>query len=264
MGPGRAAGGACDAPGEAPVPVTGRRRGRVRRLAAARRRRRLLRRAIRELNRRGVQTVLDSEGLPLRLGVEAEPALVSPNQREAEGLVGQEFRDDEDFVMALHTIADRGVRDVLISLERGALALVRADRVPRRFRAVAPPSRPSRTWGPATSSSQRSSRRGSTARRPATRSERGRLGRRVDAPRRRGALRPARRRAPRQPGVAWTSSRRWRLRRGRRNVVCAAGACWIAPMLRPRSARYARMSGLLSKTSCHRAKRPAHPDDEHP
>jgi 1-phosphofructokinase family hexose kinase len=39
--------------------------------------------AIRELNRRGVQTVLDAEGLPLRLGVEAEPSLVSPNQREA-------------------------------------------------------------------------------------------------------------------------------------------------------------------------------------
>ena len=40
---------------------------------------------------RSVPTVLDSEGEPLRLGVEAEPFLVSPNQREAEGLVGQEF-----------------------------------------------------------------------------------------------------------------------------------------------------------------------------
>ena len=40
--------------------------------------------AIRDLNRRGVQTVLDTEGEPLRLGVDAEPFLVSPNQREAE------------------------------------------------------------------------------------------------------------------------------------------------------------------------------------
>jgi 1-phosphofructokinase/tagatose 6-phosphate kinase len=94
--------------------------------------------AIRELNRRGVQTVLDTEGLPLRLGVEAEPSLVSPNQREAEGLVGQEFRDDEDFVMALQAIADQGARDVLISVEVGAFGLVREERQPRRLRAVAP------------------------------------------------------------------------------------------------------------------------------
>ena len=39
--------------------------------------------AVRELNRRGAQTVLDSEGEPLRHGVQAEPLLVSPNQREA-------------------------------------------------------------------------------------------------------------------------------------------------------------------------------------
>ncbi len=57
--------------------------------------------AIRDLNRRGVQCVLDCEGEPLRVGVEAEPFLVAPNQREAESLVGQEFRADEDFLMAL-------------------------------------------------------------------------------------------------------------------------------------------------------------------
>ncbi len=52
--------------------------------------------AIRDLNRRHVRAALDCEGMPLRLGVEAEPFLVTPNQREAEGLVGQEFGDDED------------------------------------------------------------------------------------------------------------------------------------------------------------------------
>src|SRR5256714_7199119 len=49
--------------------------------------------AVRELTRRHVRAVLDSEGPPLRLGVEAEPFLVSPNEREAEGLVGQELGD---------------------------------------------------------------------------------------------------------------------------------------------------------------------------
>jgi 1-phosphofructokinase/tagatose 6-phosphate kinase len=94
--------------------------------------------AIRELNRRGVQTVLDSEGEPLRLGVQAEPALVSPNQREAEGLVGQEFNEDDDFLVGLDGIADLGARDVLISEESGCWALLHEEREVRRYRAVAP------------------------------------------------------------------------------------------------------------------------------
>jgi fructose-1-phosphate kinase PfkB-like protein len=85
-----------------------------------------------------VQCVLDSEGLPLRLGVEAEPWLVSPNQREAEGLVGQEFNEEEDFLMALETIAEMGARNVIISEESSCFALIRADRKRRRFQAVAP------------------------------------------------------------------------------------------------------------------------------
>src|SRR6185503_17883633 len=71
--------------------------------------------AIRELNRRGVQTVLDSEGLPLRLGADAEPYLVTPNVVEAEGLVGQEFTEEEDYAMALDAIAEIGPRNVLIT-----------------------------------------------------------------------------------------------------------------------------------------------------
>ena len=79
--------------------------------------------AIRDLTRRGVQCVLDCEGEPLRIGVEAEPFLVSPNQREAESLVGQEFSDDEDFVMALEAIADLGARNVLITQETSCFGL---------------------------------------------------------------------------------------------------------------------------------------------
>jgi 1-phosphofructokinase family hexose kinase len=92
--------------------------------------------AIRDLNRRGVQCVLDCEGEPLRIGVEAEPFLVSPNQREAESLVGQEFSDEEDFVMALDAIADLGARNVLITQETSCFGLFREDRRVRRFRAA--------------------------------------------------------------------------------------------------------------------------------
>ncbi|MFN2469957.1 MAG: 1-phosphofructokinase family hexose kinase [Gaiellaceae bacterium] len=93
---------------------------------------------IRELNRRGVQTVLDSEGEPLRLGVEAEPVLVSPNVREAEALVGQEFAQEEDYLHALDRIAELGARNVLITQESGCYALLREERQRRRLRAVAP------------------------------------------------------------------------------------------------------------------------------
>jgi 1-phosphofructokinase family hexose kinase len=91
--------------------------------------------AVRDLSRRGVQCVVDSEGEPLRHAVDAEPFLVSPNQREAESLVGQEFSEDDDFLMALDAIADLGPRNVLITQETSCFGLVREDRTLRRFRA---------------------------------------------------------------------------------------------------------------------------------
>jgi 1-phosphofructokinase/tagatose 6-phosphate kinase len=98
--------------------------------------------AIRELSRREVRVALDTEGDPLRLGLEAEPFLVSPNQREAEGVVGQELEDEDDFLMALETIAERGARNVLITLETGCFALVREGKRSRRYRAIAPQVEP--------------------------------------------------------------------------------------------------------------------------
>jgi 1-phosphofructokinase/tagatose 6-phosphate kinase len=91
---------------------------------------------VRDLNRRQVSTVLDSEGMALRRGVEAEPFLVAPNQSEAESLAGQEFNDDEDFLMALDAIADIGARNVLITTEDGCFALLREERAVRRLHAV--------------------------------------------------------------------------------------------------------------------------------
>src|SRR5215210_5683232 len=94
--------------------------------------------AIRDLNRRHVPAALDCDGEPLRCGVEAEPSLVTPNQSEAESLVGHEFHDEEDFQLALQRIAERGARNVIITREHGCVALLRADREERRLRAVAP------------------------------------------------------------------------------------------------------------------------------
>jgi 1-phosphofructokinase/tagatose 6-phosphate kinase len=91
--------------------------------------------AIREANRRGVATVLDSEGEPLRLGVEGEPYLVTPNVREAEQLVGHEFGSDDDLAAALDEIAALGARNVVITRDDGCVALFREDRAETRLEA---------------------------------------------------------------------------------------------------------------------------------
>ena len=91
--------------------------------------------AIRDLNRRGVRTVLDAEGEPLRRGTDAEPFLVSPNQGEAEDLVGQELSDQQDFVFALEEICELGARNVLITQASGCYALLRANRQKTAFHA---------------------------------------------------------------------------------------------------------------------------------
>ena len=97
---------------------------------------------IRELSKRQVPTVLDAEGEPLRLGLEAEPFLVSPNQREAEALVGQEFYEHQDFSFALEHIAELGARNVLITNETGCFARLREGRKTRRYRVLAPQVEP--------------------------------------------------------------------------------------------------------------------------
>jgi 1-phosphofructokinase/tagatose 6-phosphate kinase len=94
--------------------------------------------AIRDLTRRDVRVVLDSEGEPMQIGVPAGPFLVSPNQREAEQLVGQELEEDADFLMALDAIAEMGARNVLITIENGCFALLRLGRKTVRLRAYAP------------------------------------------------------------------------------------------------------------------------------
>ncbi len=94
--------------------------------------------AIQFLSRKGISAALDCDGEPLRLGLEAEPFLVSPNQREAEAVVGHEFHDDEDFALALDQIAAAGARNVIISTESGCFALIREERVAHSYRVVSP------------------------------------------------------------------------------------------------------------------------------
>jgi 1-phosphofructokinase family hexose kinase len=93
---------------------------------------------VRELNRGQLLAVVDAEGEPLSQAVEAEPYLVSPNQQEAEALVGHEFVDEEDLAAGLDEIAELGARNVIITLPTGCYALLREDRTELRVRAVSP------------------------------------------------------------------------------------------------------------------------------
>jgi 1-phosphofructokinase/tagatose 6-phosphate kinase len=94
--------------------------------------------ALREARRQRVYAVLDSEGEPLRLGLGGEPDLIVPNQMEAEELVGFEFENVQDLVVALEQIVEMGARSVVITRDDGALAFVREAGRPRFLRATIP------------------------------------------------------------------------------------------------------------------------------
>jgi 1-phosphofructokinase/tagatose 6-phosphate kinase len=79
-------------------------------------------RLIRELRRIGVLTVVDTDGDPLRRAVRAEPDVVSPNVLEAEELVGHEFNDDEDRVIAVREMVGLGAREAIMTMPDGCFA----------------------------------------------------------------------------------------------------------------------------------------------
>jgi 1-phosphofructokinase family hexose kinase len=85
---------------------------------------------IRELERTGVTTVIDTDGEPLRQAVRAEPDVVSPNVIEAEELVGHEFAGEEERSQAVREIAALGPREAIMTLPDGCFAQVLVDGQP--------------------------------------------------------------------------------------------------------------------------------------
>lgn len=77
---------------------------------------------IRELRRLGVATVVDTDGDPLRRAVRAEPDVISPNVLEAEELVGHEFNDDQDRVIAAREMTELGAREAIMTMPDGCFA----------------------------------------------------------------------------------------------------------------------------------------------
>ena len=69
-----------------------------------------------------MQTVVDTDGDPLLRAVRAEPDVISPNVLEAEELVGHEFNDDEDQVIAVREMVELGAREAIMTVPDGCLA----------------------------------------------------------------------------------------------------------------------------------------------
>jgi 1-phosphofructokinase family hexose kinase len=82
---------------------------------------------IREVRRRGVTTMIDTDGEPLRLAMRAEPDLVSPNELESEELVGHEFNDADDRAQAVVEMTRLGAREAIMTVSDGCYAKVIED-----------------------------------------------------------------------------------------------------------------------------------------
>jgi 1-phosphofructokinase/tagatose 6-phosphate kinase len=90
-------------------------------------------RLIREVRKLGVTTMIDTDGEPLRFAVRAEPEVVSPNELEAEELVGQEFLDAGDRARAVVEMTRLGAREAIMTVADGCYAHV-LDEGPAVFR----------------------------------------------------------------------------------------------------------------------------------
>lgn len=99
-------------------------------------------RLIADLKKLGVTTVLDSEGEALRMGTRAGPDTVTPNELEAEELVGHEFAEDEDRVVALAEMAELGAREAMMTLPSGCVAVVGDESDRRMYRVAVDPQEP--------------------------------------------------------------------------------------------------------------------------
>ena len=78
---------------------------------------------------RGLYTVVDSTPTVLRAALKAAPSLVSPNQHEAESVVGFDFIEEEDFPRALGRLVELGSAEACITLSEGHSYLTSDDGV---------------------------------------------------------------------------------------------------------------------------------------
>jgi 1-phosphofructokinase family hexose kinase len=99
-------------------------------------------RLIRLASKKGVRTLLDTDGEALKVGIEAGPTVVTPNQQEAERLLNTALLTKTHFMNAAERVRKMGAESVLLSLgSRGAVAAYdhrMVEAIPPRIEAVCP------------------------------------------------------------------------------------------------------------------------------
>ncbi len=81
-------------------------------------------RLVNDLGERGVPVVLDAEGEAMLAGLRAGADIVTPNEREAEELVGQEFADRQDLAHGLSELVRLGAGEAAITRPEGCVAAI--------------------------------------------------------------------------------------------------------------------------------------------
>jgi 1-phosphofructokinase family hexose kinase len=81
-------------------------------------------RLVKDLSERGLPVVLDAEGGAMLAGLRAGASVVTPNEREAEELVGQEFADRDDLIQGLAELVRLGAGEAAITRPDGCVAVI--------------------------------------------------------------------------------------------------------------------------------------------
>ncbi len=81
-------------------------------------------RLVKDLGERGLPVVLDAEGEAMMAGLRAGASIVTPNEREAEELVGQEFADRDDLIQGLAELVRLGAGEAAITRPDGCVAVI--------------------------------------------------------------------------------------------------------------------------------------------
>jgi 1-phosphofructokinase family hexose kinase len=81
-------------------------------------------RLVKDLGERGLPVVLDAEGSAMLAGLRAGASIVTPNEREAEELVGQEFADRDDLIQGLAELVRLGAGEAAITRPDGCVAVI--------------------------------------------------------------------------------------------------------------------------------------------
>ena len=74
---------------------------------------------ITEGKKRGIQVILDSDGEPMRLGIEAGPYLIKPNRVELCATVGRDLRGEKAVRVAMEELQQRGAQRVVVTNAKG-------------------------------------------------------------------------------------------------------------------------------------------------